>query len=141
MGTKHSCDGCCTSETPGVRPHATAHAGPPPIDYIVVERCDTCLLYRSDLEAAKAIGRNAKWQNGRGTMQAICQLPVVKKERGIIEIRINGDPYGSGFVGTQYKDQAEYDTGIGIYCGDIGARSRQFWRDYCAKWDCILRYE
>ena len=62
-------------------------------------------------------------------------------KREIVEIRPNGDPYGRGFVGVQYKDQAEYDTGIGVYRGDFGAQNREFWRQYCRKNNYILRYE
>ena len=59
----------------------------------------------------------------------------------IIEISINGDPYGSGFVGTEYKDEAECETGIGVYRGDVGARPREWWRDYCRRNGYILRRE
>jgi len=55
------CEGCDGS---GVRPNATQHAGPPPVGYTVIERCDTCMKYADDLEAAKAWGDDARWQNG-----------------------------------------------------------------------------
>ena len=60
--------------------------------------------------------------------------------REIIEISLNGDPYGSGFMGVHFMSQAEYETGIGIYHGDIGAKPRQWWRDFCRVYGYILRY-
>ena len=58
----------------------------------------------------------------------------------IIEIEPNGDPYGSGYTGVEYTSQAEYNTGIGVYRGDIGARPRAWWRSYCFENGYILRY-
>jgi len=60
-------------------------------------------------------------------------------KKKIIEIYPNGDPFGRGFCGTEYKDQKEYDSGIGVFRGDIGPRPRSFWRSYCAG-KYILRY-
>lgn len=58
----------------------------------------------------------------------------------IIEITPNGDPFGSGFVGTEYQDQTEYESGIGIHRGDLGVKPRRFWRLYCKQFGYILRY-
>ncbi len=57
---------------------------------------------------------------------------------GIIALQVNGDPYGSGFVATYYKDRAEYATGIGVYQGDKGAQTRAFWRNWARRNDCVL---
>ena len=52
-----------------------------------------------------------------------------------IQLTHNGDPYGSGFVGSQSTDD-----GISwFYRGDIGARSRNFWRRYCQRLHITLR--
>ena len=53
----------------------------------------------------------------------------------IIELTHNGDPYGRGFVGALTVDGGE----SWIYCGDIGARSRWWWRCYCRRHGYILR--
>lgn len=45
----------------------------------------------------------------------------------IIEIRPNGDPFGSGFTATMSTDGGK----TWFYRGDIGARSEKFWRRYC----------
>jgi len=66
---------------------------------------------------------------------------AMKNHTGIIELRINGDPYGRGYTGVEYRDQTEYESGIGTYRGDIGARSRQWWRDYCRSNGYLLRME
>ena len=57
-------------------------------------------------------------------------------QRDIIEIRPNGDPFGSGFVGCQSVDGGESWT----YRGDIGARPRDWWRAYARREGAILRY-
>jgi len=44
-----------------------------------------------------------------------------------ISIQRNGDPYGRGFTGTR---QAGRHARFGIYCGNIGAQSRAWWRRY-----------
>jgi len=59
-----------------------------------------------------------------------------KQQRDIIEIQTNGDPYGNGFVASHSCDNGH----SWVYRGDIGARSREFWRNYCRKNDYILRY-
>lgn len=61
-------------------------------------------------------------------------------ERRIIEIQVNGDPYGGGYVGTEYANKAEYATGIGVHRGDLGAMGREDWRIYCRANLFILRY-
>lgn len=42
----------------------------------------------------------------------------------------NGDPYGGGFTATEMESPTDR---YGIYRGDIGARSRQWWRDYARR--------
>ena len=64
------CDGCDGS---GIRPDATPHAGKPPEGYVVIERCDTCMKFPGDLEAATAWGDDAQWQYGKGTVNAIAK--------------------------------------------------------------------
>lgn len=67
------CEGCDGS---GIRPysnHDRPHAGPQPEGFVIVERCDTCDKYPDDLEAAKAWGDDAQWQEGHGTAQAIAR--------------------------------------------------------------------
>lgn len=44
-----------------------------------------------------------------------------------IALSHNGDPYGRGFTGTMLETR---DATTGIYRGDIGARSRAWWRRY-----------
>jgi hypothetical protein len=56
--------------------------------------------------------------------------------KSIIEIQVNGDPFGSGFVGSQSEDNGH----SWFYRGDIGARSRDFWRSYCRRNNITLRY-
>jgi hypothetical protein len=57
--------------------------------------------------------------------------------RTIIEIQVNGDPYGSGFLGSQSDDGGN----SWCYRGDIGAQTREWWRTYCRRNNYILRYE
>lgn len=59
-----------------------------------------------------------------------------KQQRDIIEIQVNGDPYSGGYVGSHSCDNGN----SWIYRGDIGARSREFWRNYCRNHKYILRY-
>lgn len=42
----------------------------------------------------------------------------------------SGDPYGRGFVATEMKNTTDQ---YGIYRGDIGAQSRQWWRNYARR--------
>ena len=57
------------------------------------------------------------------------------KRINIIEIQENGDPFGIGFVGTQTDNGGQ----TWWYRGDIGAKSRRWWREYTKKNDIILR--
>lgn len=50
-----------------------------------------------------------------------------KPPRPVIELTHNGDPYGKGFVASESHN----DGGSWYYRGDIGARSRTWWRGYC----------
>ena len=61
----------------------------------------------------------------------------MKDKDHIIEIQINGDPYGSGFVGSESVDGGK----SWIYRGDIGARPRWYWRNLVRKAGAILRQE
>lgn len=54
----------------------------------------------------------------------------------IIEIYVDGDPYGSGFQGSQSDDGGH----SWFYRGDIGAMPRLWWRAYCRKCNFTLRY-
>lgn len=47
-----------------------------------------------------------------------------------IHLSHNGDSFGTGFVGMETENR--HDT-TGFYRGDIGARSRQWWRNYCRR--------
>lgn len=74
----HDCDGC-EAHAPGIRPFSNQgeeHAGRPPHGYVAVERCDTCELYKDDLQAANAWGTEARWQKDNGTSQAIAKPPA-----------------------------------------------------------------
>ena len=61
---------------------------------------------------------------------------MLEKPRTIIEIYPNGDPYGSGFEASESTDGGN----SWFYRGDVGARTREFWRNYCRKNNCTLRY-
>ncbi len=53
---REDCDGS------GIRPDSTNHAmTKPPIGFVVIERCDTCERYDSDLVAAERYGTDARW--------------------------------------------------------------------------------
>lgn len=60
----------------------------------------------------------------------------MRKNRNIIEITQNGDPFGSGFVGSETGDGGR----SWFYRGDIGAMPRRFWRNYCRKNKITLRH-
>ena len=60
---------------------------------------------------------------------------TTKKVKDIIEIKHNGDPCGSGFIGSLSTDNGETWT----YMGHIGAQTRQFWRWYCRRNGYVLR--
>ena len=53
----------------------------------------------------------------------------------IIEIQGNGDPYGSGFVGSESRDGGA----SWFYRGDVGAQPRSWWRWYCRRNGYTLR--
>ena len=55
--------------------------------------------------------------------------------RIIIQLSHNGDPYGSGFVGSESRDGGE----SWFYRGDIGAQTRQWWRVYARRMGYRLR--
>ena len=57
------------------------------------------------------------------------------KRINIIEIQENGDLFGKGYTGTQTDNRG----GIWWYRGDIGAKSRRWWREYAKKNDIVLR--
>lgn len=52
-----------------------------------------------------------------------------------IQLEPNGDPYGRGFVGTLLSSN---NATVGPYMGDVGAKSRQWWRNYARKNDYKL---
>lgn len=54
----------------------------------------------------------------------------------VIEITPNGDPYGSGFTGSESLDGGT----SWVYRGDIGARSRRYWRWYAKQQGAVLRF-
>ena len=56
--------------------------------------------------------------------------------RPILSIRPNGDPYGSGFVGSESHDGGA----TWFYRGDIGAAPRWRWRSIARRMGAILRY-
>jgi hypothetical protein len=56
--------------------------------------------------------------------------------RSIIDIYMNGDPYGAGFEGSQSDDGGH----SWYFRGDIGAKSREWWRTYARQINAILRY-
>lgn len=47
-----------------------------------------------------------------------------------LHLSYNGDSFGRGFVAMETENRN--DT-VGIYRGDIGARSRQFWRNFAKR--------
>ena len=58
---EHTCEGCCHSDMPGVRPDATNHIGLRlPEGAVIVERCDTCERFATDAAAAMAYGAHAQ---------------------------------------------------------------------------------
>lgn len=54
-----------------------------------------------------------------------------------IEIRPNGDPYGSGYEGSETRDGGE----SWVYRGDVGAQSLSWWVDYCDREGIALAAE
>lgn len=64
------------------------------------------------------------------------QKSIKKQVRGVIEIYPNGDPSGRGYQGSE-----SVDNGISwTFRGDIGARPRRWWRDYCRRNSFVLRF-
>jgi len=57
------------------------------------------------------------------------------KMKTIIEIRPNGDPFGSGYEGSQSDDGGK----SWFYRGDIGAQPRKYWESYCRNKGYTLR--
>ena len=53
----------------------------------------------------------------------------------VIELQHNGDPYGTGFVGSQSRDGGV----TWVYRGDAGARSRDWWRREARALNAVLR--
>jgi hypothetical protein len=53
----------------------------------------------------------------------------------VIELRHNGDPYGTGFVGSESRDGGV----TWVYRGDAGARSRDWWRVEARRLGATLR--
>lgn len=64
----------------------------------------------------------------RRLARAVARPPVV-------EIQPNGDPYGGGWTGSETHDGGA----SWVYRGDVGARPRQWWRDYCRRTGRRLR--
>lgn len=50
--------------------------------------------------------------------------------RPILELRHNGDSFGSGFEAIELDRP---DANTGIFRGDLGARPRSWWRLYAAR--------
>lgn len=59
----------------------------------------------------------------------------IKKRKPILELQPNGDPYGKGYTASESTDG-----GLSwFYRGDIGARSRNWWRRYAYSYGATLR--
>jgi len=58
-----------------------------------------------------------------------------------IELRPNGDPFGSGFVAIEYESLEHYKRGSGVYLGHLGAQSRSFWRNWARGRRIVVCYE
>ena len=52
----------------------------------------------------------------------------------VLELSLNGDPFGSGFTACE-----SYDDETWFYRGDIGAKPRRWWRDYARRYGYRLR--
>jgi len=65
-----------------------------------------------------------------------CANGLNLKAKPIIEIKLNGDPYGAGYTGSQSDDGGR----SWYYRGDVGAQYRRWWRAYCQNQGYILRY-
>lgn len=53
----------------------------------------------------------------------------------ILELQHNGDPYGTGFVGSESRDGGV----TWVHRGDAGARSRDWWRREARALNAVLR--
>lgn len=53
-------------------------------------------------------------------------------------LRPNGDPYGSGYEGTETQFPSD---NIGIYRGDIGCQTLDWWRIYAKKHNLYLQMD
>ena len=53
----------------------------------------------------------------------------------LLELSVNGDPYGSGYTASEY----DVKTDGWFYRGDIGAQTRAWWRRYAKKHGFKLR--
>lgn len=75
------------------------------------------------------------FREGRRTIGDARRLARALMRPPIIEIQINGDPYGRGFVGSESKDGGR----SWFYRGDVGAQSLAWWRAYARRYGAILR--
>lgn len=75
-----------------------------------------------------------------GKNKNVFLLPSIR-DRTVIVIHENGDPYGSGYVGSEYKNRHAAEEGKGFYRGDLGAMSRAAWRRFCRKHGYVLRID
>lgn len=62
-----------------------------------------------------------------------------KPYKPLLELRPNGDPYGSGFNAIEYSTKENELNGIGVYRGDLGDQPRSFWRHYAKRNEYRLR--
>lgn len=63
------------------------------------------------------------------------RMTTKPRHNGILELSHNGDPYGRGFTASESKDNGR----SWFYRGDVGARSRAWWRYYARKQGYVLR--
>jgi hypothetical protein len=59
------------------------------------------------------------------------------KPKPILLLSVNGDPHGRGYVASESTDGGD----SWFYRGDLGARSRAWWRAYARANDYTLRIE
>lgn len=57
------------------------------------------------------------------------------KVKPVLGLSVNGDPYGGGFTASESRDGGK----SWFYRGDIGARSRSWWRVYARRSGYVLR--
>lgn len=57
------------------------------------------------------------------------------KDKPILWLEHNGDPYGAGFTASESTDGGR----TWFYRGDVGAQTRAFWRRYARRFGYILR--